>query len=89
MKVTIKFAWYDLWVGAFWSRDKRVLYVCPLPTILVSFCFGPVKKREPRRRVNDNGPPPPLHLRPPAPPPPPPAWARPHCFWRRYSWRIR
>ena len=36
----LMFKWYDLWVGAFWDRDKRLLYVCPLPTIIVLFDFG-------------------------------------------------
>jgi hypothetical protein len=33
--MTIKpiFAWYDLWVGAFWDRQKRRLYVFPVPCI--------------------------------------------------------
>lgn len=34
----VRFAWYDLWIGAYWDRKRRVLYVCPLPTIL--FVFG-------------------------------------------------
>lgn len=25
------FRWYDLWVGAYWDRKERVLYVCPVP----------------------------------------------------------
>jgi hypothetical protein len=36
VKVRFKFAWYDLWVGAFWDRKSRTLYVCPLPCLLVS-----------------------------------------------------
>lgn len=36
MSVTLKFAWYDLWVGAFWDRQKKILYVCPLPMFLIT-----------------------------------------------------
>lgn len=27
------FRWYDLWIGAYWDREAKVLYVCPLPTV--------------------------------------------------------
>jgi len=27
-------AWYDFWVGVFWDKDKRRLYILPVP------CFG-------------------------------------------------
>lgn len=35
MKVRVRFAWYDLWIGAYWDRKARVLYVCPLPMLLI------------------------------------------------------
>jgi hypothetical protein len=31
----IRFAWYDLWVGAFWDQKSRTLYICPLPCLLI------------------------------------------------------
>lgn len=31
MKITFQFLWYDFWVGLYYDREKRVLYVCPLP----------------------------------------------------------
>lgn len=34
MSVSVFFRWYDLWVGAYYDRTARVLYVCPVP------CFG-------------------------------------------------
>ena len=33
MRVKLFFRWYDLWVGAYWSRKDGVLYVLPLPTL--------------------------------------------------------
>lgn len=34
MKIKPIFAWYDLWIGAFWDKAKRKLYILPIP------CFG-------------------------------------------------
>jgi len=34
MKVRLVFAWYDFWIGIFFDRTKRRLYVFPVP------CFG-------------------------------------------------
>jgi hypothetical protein len=39
MKIKVFFAWYDLWIGAYWDRKERVLYVCPLPTIAIAVKF--------------------------------------------------
>lgn len=33
-------AWYDLWVGVFWDRTKRRLYILPLPCVGVVISFG-------------------------------------------------
>jgi hypothetical protein len=34
VQVSVSWLWYDLWVGAYWARDERVLYVCPFPTVV-------------------------------------------------------
>ncbi|MBS0175058.1 MAG: hypothetical protein JSR64_13555 [Nitrospira sp.] len=41
MRVSFLFAWYDLWVGAYWDRAKRRLYVLPLPCLGVVIDFEP------------------------------------------------
>jgi hypothetical protein len=39
MKIRPLFAWYDLWIGAFWDQNKRKLYILPLPCIGVVISF--------------------------------------------------
>ncbi len=33
VKVRFIFAWYDLWIGAFWDSARRKLYILPLPCV--------------------------------------------------------
>ena len=37
--MTIRFDWYSLLVGVLWDREDGVLYVCPLPMLMLR--FGP------------------------------------------------
>lgn len=38
-RIRFIFAWYDLWIGAYWDRDARRLYLM-VPTVGVSIDFG-------------------------------------------------
>ncbi len=38
--VTLHWRWFDLWVGAYWDRKARVLYVCPLPMVVIRVSLG-------------------------------------------------
>ncbi len=33
MNVRPIFAWYDFWIGIFYDRNKRVVYIFPIPMI--------------------------------------------------------
>ena len=33
MSIKPIFAWYDFWIGLYWNREKRRLYILPLPCI--------------------------------------------------------
>ena len=37
--ISLMFAWYDLWIGAYWDRSKRRLYVLPLPCLGIVIDF--------------------------------------------------
>jgi predicted GNAT family acetyltransferase len=35
IKFKLFFAWYDFWIGFYWDREKRVLHICPVPTVVI------------------------------------------------------
>lgn len=35
-RVTVAWAWYDLWIGAYIDRKNKILYICPFPTLLLT-----------------------------------------------------
>lgn len=36
----VSLAWYSVWVGVYWDRFDRTLYVCPLPCLVFSWEFN-------------------------------------------------
>jgi hypothetical protein len=42
-RIRLVFQWRDLWVGAFWDRRQRTLYVLPLPMIGFAIDFGALR----------------------------------------------
>jgi len=43
MKFKIFWAWFDFWVGFYYDRRKDILYVCPIPTIVLAFSLKGVE----------------------------------------------
>jgi hypothetical protein len=43
IRVQFFFAWYDAWIGIYWDRKKKALYILPLPCIGIVIQF---RKRE-------------------------------------------
>lgn len=46
MGIRFIFAWYDLWVGLYWSAEKRRLYVLPIPMLGFYLQFPPKGERD-------------------------------------------
>jgi hypothetical protein len=34
-EVDFFFAWYDFWIGLYYDRFEEVLYICPLPMVVI------------------------------------------------------
>jgi hypothetical protein len=35
-KCKLEFLWYDFWIGGFWDRKKKKLYMCLIPMLVFS-----------------------------------------------------
>ena len=46
VKIRLINAWYDFWIGLYWDRAKRRLYVFPIPMVGLLFDFN---RREARK----------------------------------------
>lgn len=47
MKIEPIFAWYDIWIGVFWDRKQRILYILLIPMLGLKISFprpAPVDK---------------------------------------------
>lgn len=46
MQVRFVFAWYDLWVGAYWDQNNGRLYLLPFPCcgVVIDFKWPKNKK---------------------------------------------
>ena len=40
VRITPLFAWYDLWIGVYYDRRNRCLYVLPIPMVGLKIKFG-------------------------------------------------
>jgi hypothetical protein len=39
-RVRFVFAWYDVWVGAYWDRRRKRLFLFPVPMLGICIDFG-------------------------------------------------
>lgn len=50
MKFKAFTAWYDFWVGLYYDRKRSILYINPLPMIVLSFASNQNIWDEEKRR---------------------------------------
>jgi hypothetical protein len=47
MKIRLFFAWYDCWIGFYWDRKFRALYICPF------FCCVIMIKMKRKKEIDE------------------------------------
>lgn len=54
-RIRFLFAWYDIWIGAYWDRRNRRLYILPIPMfgIVIDCCRHDWKLQRYYTRDND------------------------------------
>lgn len=35
LRAKLQFLWYDFWIGLYYDRAGKVLYICPLPMCVI------------------------------------------------------
>ena len=35
IRVKFSFLWYDFWVGFYYDRANKILYICPVPMCVI------------------------------------------------------
>lgn len=45
MKIRFIFKWYDMFIGAHWSKKRKVLFLCLLPMLVLEFNFSGLPRR--------------------------------------------
>ena len=55
MKVRPIVAWYDMWIGAFWDKPKRRLYLFPIPCVglMIQFQLSKTEQVDPWESDDD------------------------------------
>jgi len=39
MKIKPLFAWYDFWIGIYWDRQNKTLYIMPIPMFGIKILY--------------------------------------------------
>lgn len=50
IEVGVILAWYDIWIGVYWDRKKRRLYMFPIPCVGAYIQFDSVLERKKQHR---------------------------------------